>query len=120
MMINYFLRRFNNNYTYGNILDKACLCIGEICTDPDAILDPESCDIVLCILIGCGGNCCALLNGYRHGLFGTSFWNALLSWPPLPPTTVLNEVSLFFDERRLKILDPKPGGSSKPLLLRLR
>lgn len=40
--------------TYGNIRAKACLCSGEICTAAEAMLDPESCDMVRCIwCMGC-------------------------------------------------------------------
>lgn len=77
----------------------------------DAMLEVESCETVLCIP---GGGC--LLNGYRHGDLGTSFWNPRFSIP-IPGFMLC---SLVFDDNLRKILEPKPGGSSSPLLFRLR
>lgn len=65
------------------------------------ILDPESCETVLCIpggTCGAGGACPPRLNGYRHGDFGTSFWKARLS----KPTLSVKLVSFVFDDKRLK------------------
>jgi hypothetical protein len=58
-----FVLKIENNIltkSYGNILDKACLCNGDefeldaIIPAADAMLEVESCDIVLCIPIFVG------------------------------------------------------------------
>lgn len=102
--------------TYGNILDNAILCIG--CGTgggncAEIILDVvESWDRVRCRPAWFMG-CWARRNGYLHGEFGTSFWKPRLS-TPLPCG------SFVLDDSRRKIREPRPGGSSKPLLLRFR
>lgn len=75
--------------TYGKFLDTAilwsdftggdCNCTVVCCVkfcENDAILELDSCDMDLCMAVAKGR---LLLNGYRHGDFGTSFWNPRLS-----------------------------------------
>lgn len=106
--------------THGNIRLSACLCIGDICTEAEAILEVvESWEMVLWSPACLWGIFWARRNGYLQGLFGTSPWNPLFSMPSLGPL-LFKEVSfVVFDDKRLRIRDPKPGGFSKPLLVGL-